>query len=246
MIKTPDNNYMMIDTGKAGYNGGKSQAEIIMLKYFADNGIDKLKFIVVTHFDNDHCGGTVDLLNGLNVSSVYVNSLNHTSNQAQEIYKTAKNKNVKLTEAQNNQIIYNNNGVKITNYIVKDVPGIGDNESSVITLLSYGEFSMLFTGDAGTQTLNKLELPKNISVLKVGHHGAAGVINKTIANYLNPKYSIISTGENKFGHPSIYTIETLRNSKILRTDINNSVKFIVTPNNYKALTYDAKEKKFKN
>ena len=75
MIKTPDNEYMMIDTGKAGYNGGKSQAEIFMLKYFADRGINKLQTIIVTHFDNDHCGGVVDLLNGVNVDNVYVNSV---------------------------------------------------------------------------------------------------------------------------------------------------------------------------
>ena len=57
MIKTPDNKYMMIDTGKGGYNGGKSQAELLILKYFADNGIKNLDSIIVTHFDNDHCGG---------------------------------------------------------------------------------------------------------------------------------------------------------------------------------------------
>ena len=105
---------------------------------------------------------------------------------------------------------------------------------------------MLFTGDAGIETLNKLKhnLPKDITVLKVGHHGAAGVINKSLAEYFNPKYSVISTGENKFGHPSIYTIETLRNSRILRTDIHNSVKFVADKNGYKVLTYNQKKKKY--
>ena len=246
MIKTPDNHYIMIDTGKAGYNGGKSQAELLMLKYFTDRGINKLDFIVVTHFDNDHCGGTVDLLNGLNIGTLYVNSINHKSNQAQNIYKTAKERNTNITEAKNNQIIYNKDGLKLTNYIVYDVSGVGDNESSIITLLTYGKFSMLFMGDAGIQTFNHLKphFPRNISVLKVGHHGAAGVINKQMADYLKPEYSIISTGENKFGHPSIYTIETLRNSGVLRTDIHNSIKIIVTPKEYQVLTYNPKKKKY--
>ena len=38
LIKAPNNEYLMIDTGKSGYNGGKSQAEIIVLKYFKDMG----------------------------------------------------------------------------------------------------------------------------------------------------------------------------------------------------------------
>ena len=246
MIKTPDNKYIVIDTGKGGYNGGKSQAEMLMLKYFADIGIKSLDSIIVTHFDNDHCGGAVDLLKGLTVDKIYLNSLNHSSKKANEIYKTAKDSGVNIFEAKNKQIVYNNHDVIVTNYIVKDVAGIGDNESSIITLLKYGDFSMLFTGDAGIETFNKLKqyLPKNLTVLKVGHHGASGVINKSMADYLNPKYSVVSTGENKFGHPSIYTIETLRRSKILRTDINNSVKFIVKKNGYEALTYNPKKKKY--
>lgn len=246
MIKTPDNKYLMIDTGKAGYNGGKSQAELLILKYFIDRGVKNLDSIIVTHFDNDHCGGTVDLIKGLGVNKVYVNTINHPSNQAKQIYETAKENNVKLIEAENNQTVYDNSNLTITNYIVKNTKGIGDNESSIITLLKYNDFSMLFMGDAGIQTFNKLrtELPPNITVLKVGHHGASGVINKSMAEYLNPKYSIISTGENKFGHPSIYTIETLRNSYQLRTDIQNSIRIIVTPYKYEIMTYNQNKKKY--
>ena len=55
-----DAGLIMIDTGRAGYNGGKSQAEIIVLKYLLDNGIKELAALVITHFDNDHCGGAGD------------------------------------------------------------------------------------------------------------------------------------------------------------------------------------------
>lgn len=246
MIKTPDNKYLMIDTGKSGYNGGKSQAEMIILKYFTDRGIKNLDSIIITHFDNDHCGGAVDLLKGKKVDKIYVNSINHNSKQAKEIYKTAKENQTKIVEAKNEQVVYDKSGLNITNFILKDVAGIGDNESSIITVLKYNGFSMLFTGDAGIETFNKLKnkLPRNISVLKVGHHGASGVINKNMADYFNPEYSIVSTGENKFGHPSIYTIETLNKSKVLRTDIHNSVRIIVTPKKYEVLTYSPKKKKY--
>ena len=246
MIKTPDNKYLMIDTGKAGYNGGKSQAEMIILKYFRDNGIKNLDSVIITHFDNDHCGGVSDLIKNLKVNTIYVNSINHNSKQAKEIYKTARENQTQIAEAKNGQVVYDKSGLNITNFILKDVAGIGDNESSIITVLKYNDFSMLFTGDAGIETLNKLKnnLPQNISVLKVGHHGASGVINKNMADYLNPKYSIVSTGENKFGHPSIYTLETLRNSIVLRTDINNSIRIIADKNNYKVLTYNPKKKKY--
>ena len=105
---------------------------------------------------------------------------------------------------------------------------------------------MLFTGDSGILAFNELKsiLPQNITVLKVGHHGALNVVNSDMMNYLNLQISLISVGENKFGHPAVYTLKTLKSSKILRTDINNSIKFVINPNGYKVLTYDTKKKKY--
>ena len=244
LVKTPDNKYLIIDTAKSGYNGGKSQAEMIILKYLKDRGIKKIDTIIVTHFDNDHCGGAVDLMNGLNVNKIYVNSLVHSSAAAKQIYRASDKNGVKLILAENRQSVTDENGLKITNYI--SPANTDDNESSIVTLLEYGDFKMLFTGDSGIKTFDNLKskLPKNITILKVGHHGAFGVVNKEMADYLNPKVSLISVGENKFGHPSIYTLETLKNTRILRTDINNSVKFTVNKQGWKVQTYDSEKRKY--
>ena len=87
LIKTPKNEYIMIDTGKSGYGGGKSQAEFIVLKYLKDNGIKNIHSLIVTHFDNDHCGGAVDILTKLNVDKVYLNEFEHDSIAARAIYE---------------------------------------------------------------------------------------------------------------------------------------------------------------
>ncbi|DAB22139.1 TPA: DNA internalization-related competence protein ComEC/Rec2 [Candidatus Gastranaerophilales bacterium HUM_22] len=245
LIKTPDNKYLMIDTAKSGYNGGKSQAKMLILKYLMDRGIKNIDTIIVTHFDNDHCGGAVDLMEGVSVKNLYVNSLNHDSNAAKQIYKRANLRGVKLILAENNQTVIDKDGLVIRNYICNE-PGVGDNESSVLTLLHYKNFSMLFTGDSGVDTFMKLKnfLPQNITVLKVGHHGANGVVNKEMLEYLNPKYALISTGINKFGHPTIYTVAILRDRTILRTDINNSIRFVVNDKGYNTFVFDTKKKKY--
>ena len=246
LIRTPENKYLMIDTAKAGYAGGKSQAEFLILKYLKDRGIKEIDTIIVTHFDNDHCGGAVDLMRGVKVNNLYVNSLEHNSNSAKSIYKTAKAQGVRLIPAQNWQVVWDKAGVKLTNFISPNSLEYGDNEASILTLLEYQKFKMLFTGDSGILAFNELKsiLPQNITVLKVGHHGALNVVNSDMMNYLNPQISLISVGENKFGHPAVYTLKTLKSSKILRTDINNSIKFVINPNGYKVLTYDTKKKKY--
>lgn len=245
LIKTPDNKYLVVDTAKAGYNGGKSVAEILILKYLLDRGIKEIDSVIVTHFDNDHCGGAVDLMNGIKVDKIYVNDLEHKSKQAKEIYKTTQEQNVKLILAQDNQEVINKDGLVIKNYMPKS-QGVDDNENSIQTLLTYKSFSMLFTGDAGIDTLEEIKcnIPRPITVLKVGHHGANGVINKHLVKDLSPKISLISVGENKFGHPTIYTLEVLKDTRILRTDIHNSIKFVVNAKGYKIFTFDSKAKKY--
>lgn len=245
MIKTPQNEYLMIDTAKSGYNGGKSQAEVIVMKYLKDRGIKKLDTIIITHFDNDHCGGAVDLMNGLKVKTLYVNDLNHDSIAAKNIYKTAKDKSVNVILAENNQTVYDKSGLKIKNLTL--IAGDSDNDNSIMTLLEYNGFTMLFTGDAGIKGLKAVlkDIPEDITVLKVPHHGANGVLDKVLVNYLSPKYSVVSTGENKFGHPAQYTLALLRDSIILRTDIDNSVRFKVNKKGYKVLKYNINKRKYR-
>lgn len=244
LIKSPQNEYLMIDTAKNGYQGGKSQAELIVLKYFKDNGIKNIDTIIVTHFDNDHCGGAVDLMKGVKVKNLYVNDLNHNSYAAKDIYKTAKETGVNLILAENSQTVYDKSGVSLVNYLPKT--GRNDNDNSIITTLEYKDFSMLFTGDAGEEALNSVigSLGQNYTVLKVPHHGAHGVLNKKIMRVLNPKYSLISVGENKFGHPDVYTLSLLDNSTVLRTDVHNAVRFVIDKHGLKVLTYDMKKRKF--
>ena len=244
LIKTPKNEYIMIDTAKSGYKGGKSQAEVVILKYLIDRGIKNIDALIVTHFDNDHCGGAVDLLKNLKVKTLYVNDLNHSSYSAKSIYKQAKIVGTNLELAHNNQVIYNKDGLVLTNLLGESSDS--DNENSIITLLEYKDFMMLFTGDAGIKGLNPIlkEIPKNLTVLKVPHHGANGGLNKEIINYLNPQYSIISVGENKFGHPAVYTLELLKNSKVFRTDIDNSILIKFGKHGLRILTYDLKKKKY--
>lgn len=245
LIKTPENKYIMIDTGKIGFNGGKSQAEVIIIKYLMDKGIKNLDSLIITHFDNDHCGGASDIMRNVKVGKIYFNDINHDSTVAKDIYKTAKENNVEQIAVKNKQIVYENNGLKIMN--LNNYEGKSDNDNSIITLLTIKDFSMLFTGDAGINGIKGVlsEIPKNITVLKAPHHGAIGGINKSIVSYLNPKYSVISTGENQFGHPSLYVLSLLENSKILRTDIYNSVRFVIKNDKMKVYYYDIKSRKYK-
>ena len=247
MIKTPQNKYFFIDTGKKPYQSGNSQAKIIMLKYLKDYGIKNIEGLIVTHFDNDHSGGTPEFLTNTKVKKLYLNSTKTETQTAANIFKTAKENKQKWEIAQNNKLIYKEPDLKIYTYKA-DIKGKNEsNGCSIITLISYKNFDMIFMGDAGVEAFEQIKqnIPHHIEVLKVGHHGGPNVVNKEMIEYLDNKISLISTGINTFGHPNKGTLDTLRNTKILRTDLLNSIKISTDGKEYKIYSYDTHDKKYK-
>lgn len=250
LLKSPQGKYFIIDTGKTGYNGGRSQGEMLILKYLRDKGIKNIEGMIVTHFDSDHAGGCADIIKGVTVKNVYVNSLTEDKRIAKDIYKT-----ISLTPRTKGILGINNTEIyKEPNFSIRilkaNIPQHGhdseDNENSLQTLVKSDKTSILFTGDAGVRAFNIIKggLPQNITVLKVGHHGAKNVVDKEMIAYLNPEISLVSVGYNKYGHPHPLTIRLLSATKIVRTDKVHAIKIISNSKRLEVDGYDSKTRKF--
>ena len=139
----------MIDTGKAPYDSGNSQAKIIMLKYLKDRGIKNLEGVIVTHFDNDHSGGAADIISSTKTKTLYLNSTKADTATARNIFSTAEVIGQNYVIAQNNKEIYREKDLSIKTFMA-DIKGKDEsNGCSIITLLSYKNFDMLFMGEIG-------------------------------------------------------------------------------------------------
>ncbi len=251
LLKSPQNKYFIVDTGRVGYKGRRSQADIILLKYLKDKGIKDIEALIITHFDSDHSGGAVDVIKNLNVKCVYLNSLSDDKRLARMIYRVVdENKNTDKILAQNNKIIYSEDDNFVMKTFKADIKNkngeVSENENSVLTLVQYGKMSMLFTGDSGVRAFEQLktELPQNITVLKVGHHGAKNVVNKEMIEYLNPEVSLVSVGYNKYGHPCPLTVKLLSKTRVVRTDKINSIRIIANKKGYEVDGFDSKQHKY--
>ena len=103
------------------------------------------------------------------------------------------------------------------------------NNNSLVFMLQYKSFRMLFTGDAGAEAEQRIlaeGFDLHADILKVGHHGSAYSSTPEFINAVHPKYAIISVGRhNLFGHPAPGTIDRLRQSgaTIYRTDEDGAV-----------------------
>ncbi|MDQ2908071.1 MAG: MBL fold metallo-hydrolase, partial [Candidatus Eremiobacteraeota bacterium] len=100
---------------------------------------------------------------------------------------------------------------------------------SLVFRLEYGHFRMLFTGDAGAETEDRLLRHGDdlrADVLKVGHHGSAYGTTPAFLQAVSPHAAIISVGrDNLFGHPSPLTLRALEDSgaRVYRTDEDGAV-----------------------
>jgi len=81
-----------------------------------------------------------------------------------------------------------------------------ENNNSVVVRMDFGEFSMLFTGDAeeeerGWLVDNHASL-LDVDVLKASHHGADNGVSESWLDAITPERVVISAGVNaNHGHP---------------------------------------------
>ena len=231
LIKTPKNHYFVIDTGKKAYTGNYSDGDSIISKYLLSKGVRKIDFVILSHLDNDHIGGTVGLLQKIKVQKVFVNGNLPETKTAKELFKFLKDNRILYEIVKNDMILFEEEDLKLRAYLNKSIDS--ENENSIINLLEFKDFKALFMGDAGTNGYVVLPKDTKIDVLKLGHHGAKGVIDKPVINKIKPETVIISTGFNPYGHPHYSIIDLLveTNTKYLRTDNKNTIEIITDGKN---------------
>lgn len=113
--------------------------------------------------------------------------------------------------------------------------GNESNANSIVVRLDYGEFSMLFTGDAEAQTEERLigkEANLQATVLKVAHHGSRYATTENFLRRVQPKAAIISMSEfNRYSHPHQDVLARLKAagaSQLYRTDLQGDISITTT------------------
>jgi beta-lactamase superfamily II metal-dependent hydrolase len=103
------------------------------------------------------------------------------------------------------------------------------NANSIVLRLDYGDFSMLFMGDAEEQTEARLvghDLNLKATVIKIAHHGSKYATSEGFLKRVQPQAAIISDGAwNRYGHPAQSVLDRLKaiSAKVYRTDLEGEI-----------------------
>lgn len=218
-IELPNNKTMLID-------GAEKKYATKIINYIKDLGYSQIDFILGTHPHADHIGGLSDIINTFDIGTIYMPKVVATSKTYENLLTTIKNKNLKIKTGSSGVEILSEENLHSFLVAPNKEKYSSLNNYSLVLKLVYGNTKFLFMGDAEELSENEINADISADVIKVGHHGSNTSTSAKFLAKVNPKYAIISVGENNsYNHPSIETIEKIKQytNDIYRTDLNGTI-----------------------
>lgn len=181
-------------------------------------------------------GGMIDILDKMNVINVLDSGSQYNTKAFSDFISRAKKENFVVVKRGDKITLDNGVSIEILSPGVTDAKGVNssfyfsdENDNSIVMKLTYGEFSMLFTGDcekACEEDMLENSMNLDADILSVGHHGSRSSTSDDFLDAVSPEAATIGvSANNQYGHPHAETIEKLEKRKIdiYRTDLNGNI-----------------------
>ena len=229
LIITPDIKTVLVD---GGGSDSFDVGEKVLLPYLLDRRILKVDYVLISHFDTDHCGGILTIMEKVKVKNIIISEQAEHSENYERFKKLMIHKKIRLIEVKKGDKIkigrYSEFKILFpTSRLLSENPL---NNNSIVAQFNYNNFKMLFTGDieklAEQQILKTEKAEIRADILKVAHHGSKTSSIPEFIKAVRPKIALIGVGKNNtFGHPNQQTIKNLENIKcrIYRTDLQGEI-----------------------
>ena len=179
LVKTVNGKNILIDGGGSkdpDYDIG----EKILVPYLLDRRIKTLDYVIISHFDEDHVGGILTVMQELKVKKAIIARQFENSNNYKKFIKLAQEKKIKVIVVEAGNVINIEKEIKLKVLWPDSKNKINENvlnNNSLVCKLEYKSFSIMLTGDieeiAENAILTKYKNNAKIlkaNILKVAHH----------------------------------------------------------------------------
>ena len=217
---TEGESVVVIDCGSYGVT---QNAGSMLSSYLRAGGRYDIDYLMLTHLHSDHTTGVVRLLNLMNVNTVILPDNAEDTNGDNVLDDI-----IAACEENGTNIVYITRDTEFTAGAIRlsvyesSERGSRD-ESGIMSTVSIGDYDMLVTGDVEKvveRELVSLHDLTDTELLIVPHHGSKYSTSDELLSELRPETAIISTGYNRYGHPTKETLDKLNEYgvNVLRTD----------------------------
>lgn len=212
-------------------------------------GVTKLDVVIMTHPHSDHMGSMRKVIENYGIGTFYMPDAVNTTSTFEKVLNALESKKVKtkVIWGSANTAIKWDDDVEVR--VLSPIQGADYqnnlNNMSLVVKVTYGETSLLLTGDAESYAeelmiASEKELLK-ADVLKIGHHGSSTSSSQAFLDAVQPKAVVISVGKNNdYGHPHRETMQRLKKlgTEIYRTDKLGTIRMLFTESEVRLLNGD--------
>ena len=257
LIQTGAKN-ILIDTGDDKYyeDGKKGKENTQLLTELQKLKIDHIDTLVMTHAHADHIGKADKVIAQYGVKELVYNGIPSTSKYFINALKAAKANGTQQVKVKAGDVLDFGNGVSFEivspsqslidedTATIKAKKKVDVNNESVVGRLTFGNFAMLFTGDAEGPVEKDMvaSYGKKLKcqVLKAGHHGSKTSSTAEFLKLVQPESVVMSLGvNNQYGHPHEALLNRLQKQgvkNIYRTDANGTITIVSDGSSYSITT----------
>lgn len=226
-------------------DGGPDKRVLTCLGKYLPFWDRNIELVVLTHPDRDHFTGLIDVFRSYRVVNFLYNPITVSKPEYKVLEKevgSARPHTISPCLGQRLRLdliyldIFNPsnclNGVGGPPEDAKEVSDNKTNQYSIVSLVSFGKFRALLTGDMTPEVSNQLAVNPVIGLvqyIKIPHHGSKNGLTDNLLKAIEPKIAVISVGKNNYGHPAPEIIKMLNENKVktFRTDESGSIEVIV-------------------
>lgn len=212
--------------------GTENSQELLCLR-LEQLGVRELALMVISHPDEDHIGGADGVIERFATREIWTSGAPMENESARRLVETAEAVGTPIREVRALHTLFVGDlhlwvMTPYGNHNVDD-----GNENSIVLKVSFGEISVLLTGDAGMQQEREMLSfyaagHFDCDLYKVGHHGSNTSSCEELLTAMSPQYAVISCGrDNSYGHPFGEVLARLEASgaTVLRTDLRGEIVF---------------------
>lgn len=207
-------------------DGGPRESSSFVVSYLEQQGIQKLDYVLISHFDEDHLAGAIGALYKFPVETL-ITADYETDSSIYDSYKEAVEEKgyAPVHPSLGDTFSLGSGSFRIispVSYGHED-----ENQDSVGIILENGSDRFFIGGDIGLEGEKEiLEAGVDIQadVMLMNHHGSH--VSREFFQAVNPSWAVISCGAgNSYGHPRQDTVELIQEFQVplFRTDKQGTI-----------------------